>query len=640
MTDTSKSPANKKVSPGSHRKKHHRAKAQKNYWQRFWGGDFSLARAYWLHWILPSAIGRAIIKGMADDSIFITKHPLAFMSIASVVIGIYVIGGVGVLKSVNTQYPKKKSFWAITAAVLVILGFVVTAIEVGQAITAFINPVNTMSIQDIESQVNTLNDTLPIKLDNITTWTHVEYLAEKQQLSYDYVIAGFGNKEVSAISSNPDAFKRIITAKFKRNFCEGDLKQFMESGKVKSVVLTYQIGQKYIQSVVTSSMCESEGSEENLKQENQTQPALAPKNGYDSPNYDSPMAFKVSNIDLRPAMNITQIIYADGDLAPGTTKRFTAVLNNIHPSSRVLVILNSDGGSLVEGLALSKAIHEHGFSTSVGAMGSSAASLLPGECFSACIFAYLGGKFRYMMDASKFGVHQFYFTDQSFNSNEATAVSQILSGKAMEVINQAHVDTKFFNLITGTLPDTLLIIPHDVLQSYNVITGNILSQQWDVKTVNGRPYVKAAQLSDKGYNEIGFMCGSQGLIIALTSLEAENPESVRNSARVVGLVIDDTPYNLRNFSKSDLNVINANGQTYLSFSMKISSAQMQEILTADSIGAFILTDDKKGSLFMKDVSMDYGRKLLADISGNCMPVSNQPQMEAPGTTSQTIYWNN
>ena len=62
-----------------------------------------------------------------------------------------------------------------------------------------------------------------------------------------------------------------------------------------------------------------------------------------------------------------------------------------------IVILNSPGGLLLEGMALGRVIREAGYSTSV-ARG--------GVCHSACVFALLGGVYRFAAPQSMLNLSQ------------------------------------------------------------------------------------------------------------------------------------------------------------------------------------------------------------------------------------------
>ena len=82
---------------------------------------------------------------------------------------------------------------------------------------------------------------------------------------------------------------------------------------------------------------------------------------------------------------------------------------------------------------------------------------LPGQCSSACVFAYLGGSFRYLSDASNLGVHQFSINDNNLQAGTAIAISQEAAAQIVEFIKKSRVDIQFFTLMTSALPSEIYL---------------------------------------------------------------------------------------------------------------------------------------------------------------------------------------
>ncbi len=88
-------------------------------------------------------------------------------------------------------------------------------------------------------------------------------------------------------------------------------------------------------------------------------------------------------------------IFASGDVIPGDSGRFRALVTGMHPRPSILY-LSSDGGSFLEGVKLGYTLREIGFATRVASNT---------ECASACVFAFLGGVIREADGSAKVGVH-------------------------------------------------------------------------------------------------------------------------------------------------------------------------------------------------------------------------------------------
>src|SRR5262245_58648871 len=114
------------------------------------------------------------------------------------------------------------------------------------------------------------------------------------------------------------------------------------------------------------------------------------------------MTFSVQMSDIR-AINRSYDVYADGEIVDGDADRLLEALRaaNIQPNRPITVYLHSPGGSVVEALKLGRLIGNLKADTNIGRKGS------PGLCISACVWAYLGGSYRFLSAGSRIGVHQF-----------------------------------------------------------------------------------------------------------------------------------------------------------------------------------------------------------------------------------------
>jgi hypothetical protein len=122
------------------------------------------------------------------------------------------------------------------------------------------------------------------------------------------------------------------------------------------------------------------------------------------------MTFSLQERDLRPALDLDQWIFADGDIVPVTTTKFLAFVK-AHPQliDSATIIFNAPGGSPVEGMLLGDVIRRFHYWTNVAAAGTEDMTLEPGQCLSACIYPYLGGQYRYLHKGSIIGIHRFRF---------------------------------------------------------------------------------------------------------------------------------------------------------------------------------------------------------------------------------------
>jgi len=69
----------------------------------------------------------------------------------------------------------------------------------------------------------------------------------------------------------------------------------------------------------------------------------------------------------------------------------------------------------------------------------------PGQCVSACIYPYLGGDYRYLVEGSAIGIHQFRFIGD-LGTSAATILSQELSGKIVDIFANPALTQAFLRL--------------------------------------------------------------------------------------------------------------------------------------------------------------------------------------------------
>jgi hypothetical protein len=99
------------------------------------------------------------------------------------------------------------------------------------------------------------------------------------------------------------------------------------------------------------------------------------------------------------------VFLLDGQIVGGETLQLEALISKMPANQYAAIILNSPGGSLVEGLKLGRLFYRARIATSVLGHG--------GGCHSACAIAFLGGRdhdrkaSRIKMTGGNLGFHQF-----------------------------------------------------------------------------------------------------------------------------------------------------------------------------------------------------------------------------------------
>ena len=140
-----------------------------------------------------------------------------------------------------------------------------------------------------------------------------------------------------------------------------------------------------------------------------------------------------------------------GQIVPGDLGRLQRVTAKIPPSQRIVLMLESPGGSLDEGIAIGRYVYAAKITT-IAIQG-------PG-CHSACAFVFLAGRdpseqpLRIMMKGARVGFHQSAIgtlpTNQTFSASDiqtAAEIGQEMVKRINDYFHEIKADPEFLTLV-------------------------------------------------------------------------------------------------------------------------------------------------------------------------------------------------
>src|SRR4029453_10003342 len=157
----------------------------------------------------------------------------------------------------------------------------------------------------------------------------------------------------------------------------------------------------------------------------------------------------------------TALLYLDGRIDAGAPERLTKALDTIN--GRIAIWLNSPGGNLFAGMQLGRVIRKHGASTHI----IDSRTLLPGECYSACSLAFLGGVYRFNDNGARYGVHRASFQDGPTTGDRDLAPE--LSASIKSYIREMGVDVRLFDLWVKAAPDEMYVLSERQAKDLGVV---------------------------------------------------------------------------------------------------------------------------------------------------------------------------
>ena len=182
------------------------------------------------------------------------------------------------------------------------------------------------------------------------------------------------------------------------------------------------------------------------------------------------------------------------------------------------VVLNSPGGLLLEGMALGQVIRQLGFSTSV-AKG--------GVCHSACVFALLGGVYRFAAPQSSIGVHRFSSGSAAVDADTV----QVVAAAVVSYIRQMGADVDLFDRMTRKGSGQILVLGEKELRQLRVINDGRLGAQWALQAQGATIVLKGTQETADGKAQVQLSCQDDQVLFQPLFAAGERADELVNSAQ-------------------------------------------------------------------------------------------------------------
>ena len=173
--------------------------------------------------------------------------------------------------------------------------------------------------------------------------------------------------------------------------------------------------------------------------------SIAP--GADVRDAAAPQAVDANSAPARPALDLgptvvkSAIDAADADYAPSSAPRtaFGTAPPSTTPSEflqflqesygtqnlRAVVFLNSPGGRVLASMEFGTLLRRMGAAAVVAGVypnGSGGTVMTNGQCFSACVYAFMGGRKRVVPASSQIGIHRMFAYEQEYDASNGEEV--------------------------------------------------------------------------------------------------------------------------------------------------------------------------------------------------------------------------
>ena len=217
------------------------------------------------------------------------------------------------------------------------------------------------------------------------------------------------------------------------------------------------------------------------------------------------------------AFRDTTLVYLDGRIDAGAPDRLSKALAGIN--GRTAIWLNSAGGNLFAGMQLGRIIRRHGASTNI----IDARTLLPGQCYSACSLAFLGGVYRFGDNGARYGVHSASLGPAGEGADRASDLSAAVGS----YIREMGVDVRLLDLWKKARPDQMYVLSQKQAEDLGVVNNGRKPPEWRVVS-GGGSRLQGRQVTVDGTGTVSFSCDGKQTVLS-SAYEAagrgEHPDS-------------------------------------------------------------------------------------------------------------------
>lgn len=198
------------------------------------------------------------------------------------------------------------------------------------------------------------------------------------------------------------------------------------------------------------------------------------------------------------------IIEAKGAITATTAEEFEDFLRQERrgiPTSRTIILLDSEGGDLAAGLKLGSILRREGIDAEMpGPPWIEGRQTIP-VCLSACAYAFLGAAFRNFGRDDYLAFHQ--FSANSLRASESISAvtgadllrDQYVAGVLVAYIVEMDVSAKLYELAAATPPDRLRYITTEEAEGLGMLTSKDAVTGWQLEPFGSGLMVRSSQVT-------------------------------------------------------------------------------------------------------------------------------------------------
>ena len=191
------------------------------------------------------------------------------------------------------------------------------------------------------------------------------------------------------------------------------------------------------------------------------------------------MTFSLFDYGERCGQRCPQVIAADGEIVAKTPQAFVDFVGKHIGSGRLhsIVLINSQGGRVVAAMELGQALRKLGAAAVVAKVPPAGSRkdlwVLPGRCYSACVYALMGAQKRVALPESRVGIHRMFMYEANMRPDAGTQPDRVFAAEPLvarlsEYAEAMGVSTELVRRAETINPDKIHILSAAELRRYRL----------------------------------------------------------------------------------------------------------------------------------------------------------------------------
>lgn len=187
------------------------------------------------------------------------------------------------------------------------------------------------------------------------------------------------------------------------------------------------------------------------------------------PTRAADMTFSLVDYGQKCGAKCPQVIAADGEITAKTPQAFVDFLGRHIGSGRLhsIVLINSQGGRVVAAMEWGQAMRKLGVAAVVAKVvpGENRKDLwvVPGRCYSACVYALMGAKKRVALPESRVGIHRMFMYEANMSPEARSERDRVFAAEPLvarlsEYAQMMGVSTELVRKAETINPDKIHIL--------------------------------------------------------------------------------------------------------------------------------------------------------------------------------------